>query len=105
MRRVILVEVDTEPINDNPWDLEESLLHLNGKVLGTISHGDVDAAWRKVRQLAREIAQHDSHGNIEHSAFKAQSFFRDMFSRTYWDTFMIGHNPQSERLVALRGRK
>lgn len=104
-RRVVLVEMD---LPDKRWssseleaDLVRQLPDRRPVVFGSISGSDVDAAFRKLRQLAHETEEDRPKGDRVHSAHKALSFFRDMFPGRFWQWFEIG-KPQTDRRRLLR---
>jgi hypothetical protein len=103
-RRVVLVEIDSTEGRWSRSELESLLLaripELRPVVFGEIAEGEVDAAFRKLRQLARETENNASYGDREHSAHKALSFFRDMWPTRYWAWFEIGaDHPRRSRLL------
>ena len=79
----------------------DRLPELRPVVFGSIAGSEVDAAFRKLRQLARETEDERSLGDRIHSAHKALSFFRDMFPTRFWRWFEIGQpQPKWRRLLA-----
>lgn len=104
-RRVVLVELD---LPDERWssreleaELVKQLPDRRPVVFGSISGSEVDATFRKLRQLARETQEDRSKDARTHSADKALCFFRDMIPGRFWDWFEIG-KPQPERRRLLR---
>lgn len=105
VRRVILLEIDT----DKKWSssgLESHLLEvipqLGPVVFGEMPVSEVDAAFRKLRQLSRETQEEDTLGNRVHSAYKAVSFFQDMFPARFWEWFEIGENHERRKRLGVR---
>lgn len=94
-RCLVLIEMDlprdeagamvTSDLRD---DLVDANPNANPVVWGIVQ--GVDAAYRKIRQLARETEQDASIGDRMHSAQKAMSFFRDMFPGRFWNDKQIG---------------
>lgn len=103
-RRILLVEV-TMPkgrwsASDMTDELATALPGRQPEVVGSLDAGEVDAAFRKIQQVARETDEDRSFLDRSHSAQKAASFFRDMFGVGFWKRYKIGE-PQSERKAAL----
>lgn len=105
-RRVLLIEMDTPKGGWSSRELEAELVRLmpdrRPVVFGAIAGSEVDAAYRKLRQLSAETENEDSLSNRVHSAHKALSFFRDMFPDRLWSWWEIG-KPQPERQRLLNG--
>lgn len=107
VRRVILVEVST----DKRWSssaMEQRLLEafpqLGPVVFGEMSVSEVDAAFRKLRQLSAETEDQRPYGDRMHSAYKAVSFFRDMFPPRFWKWFEIGERHERRKQLGVFGR-
>lgn len=99
-RRVLLIEVDAPK---GRWSSRRYEAELNRRVpdlrpvvFGEVSGSEVDGAFRKIRQLARETEREASYGDRMHSAQKAVSFFRDIWPDRFWDWFAIGE-PHADR--------
>lgn len=104
---VLLVEVTLPKGKWSSKELErEFAAALPGRepvVWGCIE--GVDAAWRKLSQLARETEQNRPYADREHSAWKAQSFFQDMFPAAFWKWKRIGgEHPTPEERPMMAGR-
>lgn len=105
-RVVFLVEMDVS----QPWSsieiearMKERYPESNVTVWGAID--GVDGAYRKLRQLAREVEQNALQSNKEHSAAKALSFFQDMFPVAFWRWKRIGgDHPSSDEKPMMAGR-
>lgn len=104
VRRVVLVEVDST----RRWssaDMEQLFLdrvpELRPVVFGSVAGGEVDATFRKIRQLARETEEGATLGDRVHSAGKAISFFREMWPTRLWNWWEIGV-PQRRRGALLK---
>ena len=99
VRRTLLVDLDTPAGRWSARALEQELrsgrAHLNPVVWGELTRSEVDAAWRKLRQLSAEIEAHPGPwpGEVKdqvHSAHKALSFWRDVFPDSWWNAHQIG---------------
>jgi hypothetical protein len=93
-RRCLLVECDMPA---GTWSAKEVTAFLaqvapilNAEVWGEVSPRDVDGAWRKLTQLAREVEGRASYGDQVHSAYKAQSFWREAFPTRWWKEKRVG---------------
>lgn len=98
-RRTLLIEVWTPA---GPWNsdgvqdaLNAGSPGLEAVVFGQIAGSDVDAAYKKLSQLSREIEATPGpwSGSVKgqvHSAHKALSFFRDMIPGRWWKENQIG---------------
>lgn len=104
VRRVLLVEIDSTrrwSASETEALLNQRLPELRPVVFGGIAGNEVDAAYRKLRQLSRETEQDRSQADRIHSAHKALSFFRDMLPTRFWSWFEIGKpQPDRQRLLA-----
>ena len=106
MIRTLLIDIDV-PENDDPassrWSSDEFSTLLSGylgqyvHVWGQIDHSQVDAAWRKLRQLSAETERDDSLNNRVHSAHKALSFWREVWPNKWWDIHRIGASRSGSR--------
>lgn len=99
-RRVLLIEVD---IPGDEWSsaaLEAELVavvpNLRPVVFGEIDGNEIDAAYRKLRQLSVETDSDQPLADRVHSAHKAMTLFRQMFPGRFWDWCAIGL-PMGER--------
>lgn len=98
MIRTILIDIDTPDTHapSRRWSSAELSNELSKQlgqpvhVWGEISASEVDAAWRKLRQLSRETEEGATQDNRVHSAHKALSFWQDAFPVRWWQHHRIG---------------
>ena len=107
-RIVLLVEVDIEGQRWSSTDIQQDLNYRLEDEYGDITVwgclDGVDSTFRKLRQLARETEDDASKADRIHSAYKAMSFFRDIFPTRFWKDKRIGgeHPAPGEPRIAGR---
>lgn len=98
-RRCLLIECDMPAGSWSSAEVTSFLQQvapiLNAEVWGEVSPREVDGAWRKTTQLAREVEARpgpwdELTRDQVHSAHKAQSFWRDAFPTRWWGEKRIG---------------
>lgn len=106
VRRVVLIEIDST----RQWSsaalteyLNERIPELRPVVFGAMAGSEVDGAYRKLRQLSREVEQRRPTGDLIHSAHKALSFFQDMIPDRLWSWWMVGEPHEDRKRLGAAG--
>lgn len=98
-RRCLIIECDMPAGQWSSKEVTEFLSKvaplLEAECWGEVSPREVDGAWRKTTQLAREVEARPGPWDgltrdQVHSAHKAQSFWRDAFPSRWWQEKRIG---------------
>lgn len=105
-RVVLLVEMDVpkgwSSKGVEGW-LREAMADDEVVVWGAID--GVDGAYRKLRQLTKETNGEAPYADRVHSAYKALSFFQDMFPASFWKWKRIGgEHPNATERPMMAGR-
>jgi hypothetical protein len=108
-RRVLLIELSTEGKTFSSKaierDMNEALGDRYGQVVVWGCVDGVDAAYRQLRQLSAETERGAPLDDRVHSAWKALSFFRDMFPAAFWEWKRIGgDHPTPDERPMMAGR-